>query len=126
MSDWRQMNRKKKLKRWVKASTKKPEQIGICRFIDFKDIHHIKVNGRYRNPPEFIKRQGLQIEHNFYYLDNDGTIVLSKINKRGAVILTKYSDIPEWAPQPLLDKYIKTQEKFLKLGILKEYNSDKK
>ncbi len=99
---------KKRLNRSKKANTKKPEQVGLCRFIDFKDIQHPKVNGHYTHHPIFTNRRGLQIEHNFYYVIND-EIVCAKINKRGAKVLNVYNGTPTWASPKLIEK----QEKFL-------------
>lgn len=100
--------KKKRLNRCKKANTKKPEQVGLCRFIDFKDIQHPKVNGHYTHHPIFTKRQGLQIEHNFYYVEY-GKVICAKVNKRSAKILNVYDGVPEWADPILIEK----REKFL-------------
>lgn len=98
----------KRKNRIKKAVTKKPEQNGVCRFISFKDIEHPKVNGHFTNHPIFTIRQGLQIEHIFYYVES-GELKRAMINKHGAKILKVYDEIPEWADDLLIEK----QKKFL-------------
>lgn len=101
---------KKRAKKQKIANTKKPDQIGICRFIEFKDIQFFKINGKYTHNPNFIKRYGLQIEHNFLYIDNDTKDIKTiKINKHGAKILKIYNNTPDWASSLLIDK----KEEFL-------------
>ena len=84
--------------------TKKPEQIGLVRFIDFKDIVHNKVNGHFTHTPSQPIRHGLQVENRFYYVSNN-ELKSVMINKRCAKVLKTYDDIPEWADQQLIDKY---------------------
>lgn len=100
----------KRKNRIRKALTKLPKQIGLCRFIEFLNIEHPKVNGHFTHHPKFTKLQGLQIEHAFYYLAGEN-LKRVMINKRGAKILKVYSDIPEWAPQQLIEKYKANQNK---------------
>lgn len=99
----------KRKNRIKKAITKKPEQIGICRFIDFKDIKHPKINGHYTHHPIFTVRQGLQVEHIFYYIEAS-EIKRALINKHSAKILKVYDGVPEWASEQL----IKKQNNYLK------------
>lgn len=94
----------KRKNRIKKALTKLPEQVGLCRFIEFRNCEHQKVNGRFTHNPVFINLQGLQIEHNFLYIQN-GEIKKVKINKRSAKILKVYDDIPEWADTQLIERY---------------------
>ncbi len=101
----------KRKNRIKKAVTKKPEQIGVCRFIDFKDIKHPKINGHYTHHPIFTIRQGLQVEHIFYYVEA-GKINRAFINKHSAKILKVYDGVPEWAPAQLIEK----QNNYLKNG----------
>ena len=99
----RRMN-PKRMNRMRKAVTKRPEQVGLCRFIEFKNIEHQKVNGHFTHHPKFTRLQGLQVEHIFYYLEGK-TMKKAMVNKRGAKILKVYDEIPKWAHQQLIDKY---------------------
>lgn len=102
---------KKRAKRRSQAMTKKPEQIGLVRFIDFKDIVHHKVNGHFTNEPSHPNRHGLQIENKFYYVSNN-QLKAVMVNKRCAKVLKIYDSIPEWAEQLLIEKYNLAIKKF--------------
>lgn len=94
----------KRKNRIKKALTKLPEQIGLCRFIEFRNIEHPKVNGHFTNHAIFTNLQGLQIEHKFLYIQN-GKIIKIMINKRNAKILKTFDGIPEWADPLLIEQY---------------------
>ncbi len=103
----------KRKNRIKKAVTKRPEQIGVCRFIDFKDVIHLKANGRYVSQVLFVNRQGLQIEHIFYYVEA-GEVKRALINKRNAKIIKIYDTAPEWAPFVLIEKQLKYNSQIIK------------
>ncbi len=109
---------KKTKKRKSSPMVKKPEEDGVVCFINFRDVIHHKVNGKFVKP-FIIERQGLQVEHFFYYLEQ-GKMERSAIRKHGAKVLKKFKDIPEWADSVLVEKYNSVRAEFLNKGILKE------
>ncbi len=85
-----QIRSKKLAKKAQTRYTVKPDQIGLCRFIDFKNPKTAKIKGK----AQFLGFQnifGLQIEHKLFYIQND-EISWFYINKKRASILTIYSE----------------------------------
>lgn len=68
----------------------KPNQIGVCRFIDFKNPKTGMKNGKL-NFLGFDNIFGLQIEHKLYYI-KDGKEHWLCINKKRSAVLTIYSE----------------------------------
>ena len=83
--------RAKKLKRKAKKrNTVKEKQIGLCRFIEFRNPRTQRVNGRY----QFVGFQtvtGLQIENKLYYVENDKEKYVF-MNKPQAKVLVIYNE----------------------------------
>lgn len=100
---------KKRAKRSSQAMGKKPEQTGIVQFVLFKDTVHHKVNGKFAHP-YIVKRQGLQIENRFYFIDCD-KVRYCMVNKHGAKVLNRFNGIPNWASAELITKYNEMREK---------------
>lgn len=80
-------NKKKKVK---KRNTVKNNQIGVCRFIDFRNPKTERVNGKYRFAG-FETLTGLQIENKLYYMEN-GKEQYVFMNKPQAKVFVFYSE----------------------------------
>ncbi len=96
-------------KKWEKKRTKrntvKDEQVGLCRFIDFRVEVIEKVNGKYRHTGhEFGK--GLQIENKVYLMDGHYKFV----NRKSLKIVKVYEGAPDWANDYVLSVYNKYKE----------------
>lgn len=85
-----QIRAKKLSKKTQKRNTIKPNQVGVCRFIDFKNPETGMKNGKL-DFLGFHNVFGLQVEHKLYYIE-DGKEHWLYINKKRASILTVYSE----------------------------------
>ena len=93
----------KREKRFKQAHEIKPGQEEICRFVNFRNTVHRKVNGKFIHP-KIEHLQGLQVKNRVYYIkDNDVAYVL--INKHGAGITKVHDGVPDWADERLVKKY---------------------
>jgi hypothetical protein len=83
--------RAKKLKKKAeKRNTVKEKQLGVCRFIEFRNPRTQRVNGKY----QFVGFQtltGLQIENKLYYVENDKEKYVF-MNKPQAKVFVVYSE----------------------------------
>lgn len=93
----------KREKRFKQAREIKPEQENICRFVNFRNTVHRKVNGKYIHP-QIEHLQGLQVKNRFYYI-KDNEVVYVLINKHSAGITKVHEGIPAWADERLVKKY---------------------
>ena len=80
-------NKKKKAK---KRNTVKENQVGICRFVDFRNPKTQRINGKYRFVG-FETLTGLQIENKLYYIEN-GQEHYVFMNKPQAKVFVVYSE----------------------------------
>lgn len=85
-----QIRAKKLNKKSQKRHTVLPNQIGVCRFIDFKNPKTGMKNGKL-NFLGFQNIFGLQVEHKLYYIEN-GEEHWLYVNKKRSSILTVYSE----------------------------------
>lgn len=98
------MIRNNKLKHKAKkAHSVKPGQENICRFIVLKNQLTGFVNCRRTYLGTQII-EGLQIKNKLYYIKDD-VVHFCFINKKNTKILKKFTDVPTWATQPLIEKY---------------------
>lgn len=100
--------RQKKLeKNRKKRNEKKPNQLGLVRFVALQWEVIERVNGKYRHTGRQTG-QGLQVENRVYLLDGHYKMV----NSRAVKITKKYAGIPEWATEDLIEKYRHKLEQF--------------
>ena len=91
-------------KKKKKRETVKDSQVGLCRFILFKNTRIEKVNGCFTYLGT-VKIEGLQIENKLYYDDENGKPRYVYINKHGAKVLQRFNGVPDWASDRLRKKY---------------------
>ncbi|MDE6656706.1 MAG: hypothetical protein K2J85_06930 [Anaeroplasmataceae bacterium] len=98
-----QIWKKKRENRLKKAVEMKSGQAEICRFVNFRNTVHRKVNGKYSHS-KIEHLQGLQVKNRVYYIkDNEVTYVL--VNKHGAGVTKVHEGVPDWADERLVKKY---------------------
>ncbi|MCR4687856.1 MAG: hypothetical protein K5659_09830 [Lachnospiraceae bacterium] len=95
-----EIRNKKWEKQRIKRNTVKDEQVGLCRFIDFKVEVIEKVNGKYRHTGHELGK-GLQIENKVYLLDGRYKFV----NRKSLKIIKIYNEIPNWASDSMITDY---------------------
>lgn len=86
-----------------KRHSVKPSQENVCRFIVLKN----QVTGFVNWRRTYLGTQiieGLQIKNKLYYIKDD-VVHFCFINKKNTKILEKFTDVPPWASQPLIEKY---------------------
>lgn len=93
----------KREKRFKQAREIKPGQENICRFVNFRNTVHLKVNGKFVHP-KIEHLQGLQVKNRFYYIKYD-KVTYVMVNKHGAGVTKVHEGIPEWADERLLEMY---------------------
>ncbi len=100
--------RKKKLdKARKKRYEKKPEQIGLVRFVFLQWEVIERVNGKYRHTGRQIGR-GLQVENRVYLTERSFKL----INSKSVKITRKFRGVPEWASEELKAMYQRKMEQF--------------
>ena len=85
-----------------KCQTIKPEQIGVCKFVEIKyQLFEQNENGKWIHTGT-IKGKGLQYENKVKLIN--GRLVY--LNKKGTKIIAEYIGIPVWATKELEDIFI--------------------
>ena len=92
----------KKHKLMQKCRIVKPDQIGVCRFIEIQvQTFEQDASGKWNRTGMAIEK-GLQYENKVKLID--GRIVY--LNKPGTKIVTEYQRVPKWATHELEDIYV--------------------
>ena len=85
-----------------KCKTVKPNQIGVCRFVEIRvQTYEQDEMGKWIRTRMVIEK-GLQYENKIKLVDGR----LMYLNKSGVKIVTEYQGIPEWATKELEDIYV--------------------
>ena len=85
-----------------KCKTVKPNQIGVCRFVEVRvQTFEQDAMGKWIRTGMVIEK-GLQYENKIKLVDGR----LMYLNKSGVKIVTEYQGIPEWATKELEDIYV--------------------
>lgn len=77
-----------------------PNQWGLCRFIKIKYEVFERNKGKWRHVGQ-QRENGLQIENRVYLITGQEIAINAKTRK----VVEVYDDVPDWAPQVLLDAY---------------------
>ena len=91
---------RKRAKNSKKAQSIKATQIGLCKFVCYKEQVIKRINGKYKRIGE-QKGKGLQIENKIFL--EDGSYKL--LNRKSIKVTMEYEGIPEWANDILVKKY---------------------
>lgn len=97
------ISREEKMKKiHKKCQTIKPEQIGVCKFVEIKfQLFDQDENGKWIHTG-MTRGKGLQYENKVKLIN--GRMVY--INKKGTKVIAEYEGIPVWATKELEDIFV--------------------